>query len=130
MNINTIVKYKIGMLMSAIIMAIVTIGQLTTPNFIVKGEPMHSVLFTVGFLLFFATIHISERINADLMHTIYTRVEHIRAYHIKESHWYDLPFGAMVGAAGYAVSNSAPFALIAFGVGVLLSYVIFTGDSQ
>ena len=52
MNINTIVKYKIGMLMSAIIMAVVTIGQLIVPDFIVKGEPMHSALFTMGFWYF------------------------------------------------------------------------------
>ena len=40
---------KIGMVLSATIMAVVTIGQLIAPDFIVKGEPIYSALFTIGF---------------------------------------------------------------------------------
>ena len=113
---------KIGLVLSTIIITIVTAGQLIIPNFIVKGEPTHSALFAMGFLLFLATIYISEKINYDMAYRIYVGAVHIQAYHLKESHWYDTPFGAMVGAAVYIMSNSAPFALIAFGMGTLLSY--------
>lgn len=56
-----IITLKIGLVLSAIIMSIVTVGQLITPDFVVKGESTHSALFTMGFLLFLAAIHISER---------------------------------------------------------------------
>lgn len=113
---------KIGIAISFIIMAGVTIGQLIIPDSAVKGEPIHSALFTIGFLLFFTAICISERINTDLMHAIYNWIGHIRAYHIKGSHWYDLLFGVIVGVAAYVISNSALFTLIAFGIGTLISY--------
>ena len=90
---------KIGIAISFIIMAGVTIGQLIIPDSAVKGEPIHSALFTIGFLLFFTAICISERINTDLMHAIYNWIGHIRAYHIKGSHWYDLLFGVIVGGS-------------------------------
>ena len=117
-----IITLKIGLVLSTITMAIATVGQLIIPDFIVKGEPIHSALFTIGFLLFFTAICISERINTDLMHAIYNWIGHIRAYHIKGSHWYDLLFGVIVGVAAYVISNSALFTLIAFGIGTLISY--------
>ena len=58
-----ILNLKIGMAISAIIMTIVTVGQLIIPDFVVKGEPIHSALFAMGFLSFLAAIVISERLE-------------------------------------------------------------------
>ena len=124
MDTDTRMKWKTGIMLSAIIMAIVAAGQITIHDFIVKGTPTQSLFYMCGFILIFLIIQATEMKSYDLTHRIYVEIEHIKAYHIKESHWYDLPFSAIVGAAGYAVSDSAPFALIAFGVGSLLSYAI------
>ena len=138
---------KIGIAISSITMAGVTIGQLIIPDFAVKGEPIHSALFTMGFLLLFAAICTSDRVNINLMHAIYdwmvhvktyyierspifllwiyVNVEHIRNYHTKAGSWYIVLFSVILGIGGYVISKSLLFALFCFGMGVLLPYTLF-----
>ena len=131
MDADTILKYKTGTMLSAIIMAGVTVGQLITTDFIVKGSPILSAVYTGGFLLLFLIVKALEmnvhKMNIhEAVQWIYVSAEHIRIFHVKSSNWYDLPVGTVVGMAGYAISKSPEFALIAFGVGTLMSYALST----
>ena len=131
MDADTIIKYKTGTMLSAMIMAGVTVGQLITTDFIVKGSPLLSAVYAGGFLLLFLIIKALEmnvhkmNIN-EFVHWIYVNAVHIRIFHVKPSNWYDLPVGAIVGTVWYAVSKSPEFALMAFGVGTLISYTLST----
>ena len=112
-------------------MAGVTVGQLITTDFIVKGSPLLSAVYAGGFLLLFLIIKALEmnvhKMNIhEFVHWICVNAEHIRIFHVKSSNWYDLPVGTVVGMAGYAISKSPEFALIAFGVGTLISYALST----
>ena len=131
MDADTILKYKTGTMLSAIIMAGVTVGQLITTDFIVKGSPLLSAAYSGGFLVLFSIIKALEmnvhKMNIhEFVHWICVNAEHIRIFHVKSSNWYDLPVGTVVGMAGYAISKSPEFALIAFGVGTLMSYALST----
>lgn len=133
MDKDTIIKYKIGTILSAMGMAGVTVGQLITTDFIVKGSPLLSAVYTGGFLLLFLIIWSLEmnvhKMNIhEFTHWIYVNVEHILIFHVKPSNWYDIPIGTAVGIVGYAISKSPEFALIAFGVGTLISYTLSTAE--
>ena len=41
---------------------------------------------------------------------------------------YDIPFGAVVGVAGYFISSSVQFAIVAFAFGTFFSYGVLSGD--
>lgn len=133
MDADTIMKYKIGTVLSAIGMALVTVGQLITTDFIVKGSPILSAVYSGGFLFLFLIVKAFEmnvhKMNVhEFVHWIYVNAEHIRIFHIKSNNWYDLPVGTTVGVVGYAISKSPEFALIAFGVGTLMSYALSTEE--
>ena len=57
---------------------------------------------------------------------IYANVEHIRNYHTKAGNRHIILFDVIVGIGGYVISGSLLFALYGFGVGVLLSYTLYT----
>ena len=105
-----ILNLKIGMSISAIIMAIITAGQIITPDFVVKGEPIHSALFAMGFLLFLAVIYVSEKIDYDMAYRIYAEAEHIRAYKTKEY--------AVCGIIGFLIGVCSIIIILYLGGGV------------
>ena len=107
MNTDTRMKWKTGMILSAIIMAIVAAGQLTIHDFIVKGTPIQSLCYTCGFILIFFIIQATEMKSYGLTHRIYVEIEHIRAYHIKEY--------AACGMIGFGIGVCSVLVILYFG---------------
>ena len=130
MDADTILKYKTGTMLSAMIMAGITVGQLITTDFIVKGSPILSAVYAGGFLLLFLIIKALEmnvhKMNIhEFAHWIYANIEHIAKYHTKTPFRIVIFFGIVSCIGGYGITRSITFAAVAFVFGVLSAYALF-----
>ena len=133
MDADTILKYKTGMMLGTIIMTGVTVGQLITTDFIVKGSPILSAVYTSGFLLSFLIMKAFEmnvhKMNIpEFAHWIYVNAEHIAKYHTKTPFRIVIFFGIVSCIGGYVITRSITFAAVAFVFGVLSAYALFEAE--